>query len=539
MESDMRKLRIVVTGIGLTLLPTAGSVAEAAARVVPHLEVQQVFDADLSGDGDSQTYSAIAAGIDASVAGPRTEGQISYRYERRIPWNDNFGTEDVHSGLARGRADVIPNLLSVDGGAIALRTRSDIRGGAPVFLTGDDKNTTQVYGFYGGPSLDTRAGPLKLGANYRFGYVKVKDHGSFVLPNGQPALDRFDHATNHDVDVSIAMPSGDLPFAWTVTAGYTRENASQLDQRFVGKYVRNDVVFPVSPTLALTGGIGYEDIKVTERAALRDSNGVPILSGSGRFITDPDSPRLIAYQTDGLIWDVGAIWKPNRRTTIEGRFGRRYGGRAVTGSLDYKLSRRTAVRVAVYDAIDSFGRSLTRGLGSLPTSFNVNRNPLTGDFSGCIFGSDPGTGGCLDDTLQSISTANYRSRGVVGMLSGERGPWTFGVGAGYANHKYLTPRSAALFSVDGIADESVYTEANATRRLSSVSGVTGSVFANWYNSGINRAPSVSDIGATASYYRNFTDHLVGQVSAGVYNTHVKNAGNSAHAQAVVSLRYQF
>lgn len=515
------------------------SVASAEARVTPYIEAQQVLDAEFNNGGDVLTYSTIAAGVDGSATGKRVEAQISYRYEHRIPWNKDLSRDNVHSGLARARADLVSNLLSVEGGAIATRARSDIRGDAPVFFSGDNNNVTQVYGVYAGPRLTAKAGPLAINGTYRVGYIKVDDDFRVTLPSGQAALDRFDHATSHDANLSVGMPAGDLPFAWTVTGGYTLEKASQLDQRFAGKYVRGDVTFPVSPHLALTGGAGYEDIKVTQRAPLRDANGFPIFDSRGRLITDPVSPRLPAYDTDGLIWDVGAIWKPNRRTTVQVRGGRRYGGRAITGSLDYQVRRNAALRIGVYDAIESFGRALTRGLASLPTSFDVNRNPLTGDFGGCVFGTTPGTGACFDDALQSITTANYRSRGFYAIFSGERGPWAFGIGSGYSSHKYLTPQAAQLFTVDGVVDKSASFEAQATRDLSSVSSVSGNLSANWYSSGIRGASNVTNIGATVAYSRNLTDRLLGFGSVGVYNYRIQRAGSSSHGQAVIGLRYQF
>jgi hypothetical protein len=518
----------------------ASSPAAAEARITPYIEAQQVVDAEFNNGGDVLTYSTLAAGVDGSITGKRTEAQISYRYEHHIPWNGKDSSENIHSGLARARADVLPRLLSVEGGAIAMRARSDIRGDAPAFFTTNDKNVTQVYGLYAGPNLTTKAGPLSIIGTYRLGYVKVEDNFSLTLPNGQPLLDRYNHALSHDANLSVGMPSGDLPFGWTVTGGYTREEVSQLDQRYTGKYVRGDVTVPVSAYLALTGGAGYEDIRVTERAPLRDANGIPILGSNGRFITDPNSPRLIGYNTDGLIWDVGAIWKPNRRTTLQARGGQRYGGRAITGSLDYQMGRNVALRVAVYDAIESFGRALTRGLTQLPTSFDVNRNPLTGDFGGCVFGTTPGSGACFDDTLQSIATANYRSRGAYAILSGERGPWSFGVGTAYANHKYLAPQIAQqLFTIDGIVDKSISFQAQATRKLSSTSSITGDILANWYSSGINNAPNVTNVGATVAYSRNFTERLVGFTGVGIYNYRIQRAGSSTHGQAVIGLHYQF
>jgi len=512
--------------------------ASAETRIAPYIEAQQVLDAEFNNGGDVLTYTTVMAGIDGSITGKRVEAQVSYRYEHRIPWDNKISSEDAHSGLARARAHVVPDLLSMEGGAIAMRARSDVRG-APVFLSSDKNAATQVYGAFAGPDLKTHAGPLSVNASYRLAYVAVDDNATFALPTGQPPVDRFDHATSHDASLSVGMPSGRLPFGWTVTGGYTRESASQLDQHYTGKYVRGDVTVPVTPHLAITGGAGYEDIRVSQRSPLRDANGVPIFDTGGRLVTDPASPRQTSYETDGLIWDVGATWRPNRRITIQARGGERNGGRAITGSIDYQIRRHVALRVGVYDAIESFSRALTRGLAQLPTSFDVNRNLLTGDFGGCVFGNQPGTGACLGDVLQSITTANYRSRGVYAVMSGERGPWRYGFGGSYSEHKYLTSQIVGLFNVDGIVDKSFTYQADVSRRLSSVSEISGDVFANWYSSGFNGAPNVSNVGATISYSRELTNHLTGYVAAGAYNYRLQHVGSSNHGQLMAGLRYQF
>lgn len=533
------RLRIIARFFTLLGLLFGGSAAWADARITPYLEVQQVLDADFNNGGDVLTYTTLAAGVDGSVRNKRVEAQLSYRYERRVPWDKSMSNENVHSGLARARAELVPNLLAMEGGAIAMRARSDIRGAAPLLFSSNDDNITQVYGFYAGPDVTAKAGPLSVNANYRFGYVKVKDNFDLSLPAGQIPLDRYDDATSHDASVSVGMPTGVLPFAWTVTGGYTREDASQLDQRYVGRYVRGDITVPVSAHLALTGGAGYEKIRLSQRAPLRDADGFPILNARGRYITDPNSPRLMGYDTDGLIWDVGAVWKPNRRTVLQVRGGHRYGGRAITGSLDYQMRRNMALKVAIYDGIDSFGRGLMRGLATLPTSFIVNRNSLTGDFGGCIFGSTPGTGACLDDSLQSISAANYRSRGGYAILSADRGPWNFGIGAGYANHKYLAPQISQIFNIDGAVDESISFEAQVTRRLSASSEITGQMQANWYSSGLNNAPNVTNFGGTVAYTRNLTERLIGFGSVGVYNSRIQGFGSNTHGQALIGARFQF
>ena len=102
--------------------------------MAPYVEVGQLFSADLNG-GDSVTFTTLAAGVNAQVDSARAQGQVSYRYEHRIGWNDRYGGGDIHSGLARGLYRITPD-LSIDGGALATRTRTDIRGAAPGVLVG-------------------------------------------------------------------------------------------------------------------------------------------------------------------------------------------------------------------------------------------------------------------------------------------------------------------------------------------------------------------------------------------------------------------
>jgi uncharacterized protein (PEP-CTERM system associated) len=525
--------------LALALIAAVMTPAGARTRVSPYIEVQQVLDADLGNGGDVLTYTTVAAGVDVSASSRRVEAQISYRYERRIPNDRSLTVSDIHSGLARMRASIVPDLLSLEAGGIATRTRTDIRGAAPVFLTGDAQNVSQLYGVYGGPTLAKTIGDVSVAASYRLGYVTVDEDIGVTLPGGQPVRDRYDHATTHNLTASMAMPAGALPFGWTVSGGYAREDASQLDQRYEAKYARGDIVLPVSATLALVGGVGYENIEISERAVLRDGNGVPLRDAEGRFRTDPGSARLLAYQTDGLIYDAGVIWRPNRRTTIEARGGYRYGGTMFTASLDYQIRANAGLRIGVYDMVDSLGRSLTRGLAGLPTSFDVSRNPLTGDFNGCVFGTTPGTGGCLGDSLQSIATANYRSRGVSILFGATRGPWRFGLGGGYANRKYLARDNILAFGLDGVVDESAGLSATINRRFSERSGINNALYANWYGSSIAAAPDVYNYGATSSYYRYFTDRLSGQATLGLYGYDQSGFDSRLAAQLILGARYQF
>ena len=232
MRADHRAL-IAIGLLGSTMLAAP---AHAEKRISPYIEIGQVFEADLNNGGDVLTYTAVSAGIEATVRNARTEVQISYRYERRFDYDGNIDVNDNHTGLARIHQQLVPNLLSFDAGGIATRSRIDMRGAAPQVGGSRSDNTTQIYSAFAGPTLSTNMGGLDIGGAYRFGYTKVEDSSSVRLPAGQQRLDGYDDATAHLVTASIGMRPGDLPVGWQVSGGFERENVGQLDQRYEGKF---------------------------------------------------------------------------------------------------------------------------------------------------------------------------------------------------------------------------------------------------------------------------------------------------------------
>ncbi|MEG3124697.1 hypothetical protein [Sphingomonas sp. GB1N7] len=533
----MMRTPFLVVG-GVALLAASPAVAGPRTSITPYIELGQVLTANLQ-TGDVLTYSTASAGVDATISTRNVEVQLSYNYQHNFSWDKRYGDDDLHSGLARASVKVAPG-VSIDGGALATRARSDIRGAAPAVLAGRQDNVTQLYSAYVGPSVATHVGPASLNASYRFGYTKVEAPGATGVAPGSPRLDNFDDSKTHLATASIGVASGHgLPVGVTVSGQYERDDASQLKQRYEGRFGRGDVVVPVLPTLALTAGAGYEKIKVSQKDPVVDGvTGQPVVDANGRFVTDEASPRRIAYETDGLIYDAGLVWKPSPRTTLQARVGKRYGGMTYTGSLSYAASRSIGVQIAVYDSVDTFGRQLRDGIAALPSSFVDQRDAFSQQFSGCTFGqSNSAAGSCLNGVLQSISTASYRARGVDAVISANRGPLSFGVGAGYANRKLYAPGGVG-YTVYGVTDQSYYGQAYVSAHLDRNSGINGNVFVNYYESGLSNAPAVFSTGATASYYRNF-GRVGTTLSAGVYNFSQEGFEDQTSGQAQVGVRYSF
>lgn len=533
--------------LACALLATTAIVASpAAARshyVAPYIEAAQGVAADLSNGDDVVTYSSLAAGIDAGVSTGRTDGQISYRYERRFTWEDGSDDLSVHSGLARVTTQVAPWLL-LDAGALATRQRSDIRGAAPINFAGTTDNLTQVYSLFAGPSVQKRAGPFDVVGSYRFGYTKVEGNTDITLAPGAPRLDAYDSSTSHVAQASIGVPANRIaPFGVTLSGAYEREDASQLDQQYEGFYGRGDVVLPVSRTVALRAGAGYEKIKATQRDPLVDAAGNAVVDRNGRFVTDPNSPERIAYDTDGLIYDAGVIWRPSPRLELQATAGYRYGGETYTGALSWRMSEVSGLQVVVYDAIETFGRQLRDGIAGLPTSFQTQNDPFGQVFGGCVFarqggGQQGGAGGCLNDVFQSISTASYRARGIDGAWTISRGRTSWGVGAGYANRRLYAPNVAVGTQVLGLEDQSAYAQLFYSRALSRVSGFDANLYGNWFSSELPGAQDVYGGGLNGTYSHSF-GRLGASLSGGLYAYDQGDFDTQVSAQALLGARYNF
>jgi len=504
--------------------------------VSPYLEVGQVLTADLKNGGDVLTYTTVAAGVDAAIVTNRAELAATLRYEHRFGWGGGLEDSDTISGLARGRIEAARG-LNLEGGALATRTRADGQGADSGLFIGDASNVANLYSIYAGPTFARRIAGLDVGAGYRFGYTKVDvDEPAILSPGSQPQ-DIFDSSTNHIAWASVGARPGDLPFGWQLSGGYEREDASQLDQRFEGKYARADVTMPIGPTVALLGGVGYEDIEIGQRDPVLDVNGVPVRDANGRFVTDKSTPRQLSFDTDGLIWDAGVMWQPSRRTSATARVGRRYGDTIYTGSFAYRADHATTIQVGVYDGLSSLGRGLSGGLAALPTQFDPTRNPIGGNINPCVFGQQGG--GCLSNQLGNATSAQYRSRGVQATIGSRFAGWSYGVGIGYDQRKLLAPLLSPIASLNGIKDENYYLFLSAGRQLDVDSDISLSGYVNYFDNG---APGVSDVqsaGLSAAYSRRFWRGLTGTAAASLNAFDQDGFNSQLIGSALVGLRYNF
>lgn len=508
--------------------------------VVPYIEASQVLTAQIEPTSDVVTYTSVAAGVDANIQGRNSAASASVRYERRFGW-DGTPDSDVISGVARAGIALVPRVLSLEAGALASRTGVTGNGGTnPGTLAIDDDRTSQVYSVYAGPSLRTRLNDLEVQASYRFGYTRVDAPDQVVFaPDATQPVDIFDESTQHAAAARVGFaPNTVLPIGVGVGAGWNEQNISNLDQRIRDRWARADVTIPVSRTLAVVGGVGYEDVEVSLRDAVRDPvTNDPVIGADGRYVVDESSPRIIAYDADGLIWDAGVMWRPSRRTSMQARVGRRYGSTTYYGSLSYAASQRSNLNIGVYDGLTSFGGGLNDTLAQLPDNFQAFRNPISGNVGGCVASLEGSN--CIAGALGSVRSAAYRNRGVAVSYGMDFGRTQAGIGMGYDRRKFIAAPGTVLASADGVIDENYWVGVYAGHQLDRRSGVNANLYANWFETGFDTDASGLGYSASASYYRNITGGLTGTAAVGLDGITQQDLPDVMTASALLGLRYSF
>ncbi|MEL7518657.1 MAG: preprotein translocase subunit YajC [Pseudomonadota bacterium] len=508
---------------------------QSSTFVQPYIEVNQVLTAQLTPGDDVLTFTQIAAGVDTTIQGRNSVASVSVRYERNIGYGDAVDTDAI-SGVARGSLAIVPRAVTFEAGALASRARIDGGGGVSSNPLVAEDQTSDIYSLYAGPTIATRAGAVDIKGSAFVGYNRIEVSDAFVTEEGD-ALDVFDESVTYAGQIRAGNQAGNgLPIGIGIGAGAFQEDVDTLDQRVRDLYVRGDVTVPLTDNFAVVGGVGYEDVEVSSRDALRDAEGNPIIGDDGRFVTDTSGPRRIAFDVDGFIWDVGVQWNPSRRTSLTATVGRRYASTTYYGNFSYVPDSRSAVAINVYDGLTGFGGALTNSLSGLDADFSATRNALTGDFTGLVQGEDGATG---LGTLGSTRGTAFRGRG--GNISYQRtiGRFNTAIVAGYDRRTFVGAEDTVFEAFDGLRDESYYLVGTVGSDVGQSGNITASAYANWFNSQLNQS-DLTAYGASAAYNRSLTSRLIARAAVAVdYFDSDFSEEDFAAASALVGLRYNF
>ncbi|GEN98881.1 hypothetical protein NSE01_07140 [Novosphingobium sediminis] len=511
-------------------------------KIQPYIELSQSVLARLQPTHETLTYSSVAVGVDASLTGRRTEGSVSVRYERRFAESGNIVSNDTISGLARVRHDLVPRELTIEAGGLATRTRFDPSGASRLGSVETGDRVAQVYSLYAGPAVSTHVGEVAVKGSYLLGYTKVNTPRLPVtgLPAGQPQPqgDIFNHSVAQSAQASVGVAPGTvLPIGLTASGAYNQEDIANLDQRVRELRAGLQATLPINQELALIGDVGWQDVKVSSRDAVRGPGGVPVVGSDGRYVTDKSKPRQIAYDVTGLTWDVGVMWRPSRRTSLSAFVGRRYDSMTYYGSLSYTPNARNALQIDVFDAVSGFGSTIGNAVRGLPTDFTADRNPFSGDISGCAAGAQ--SGGCVNGALGSIASAAFRTRGVSASYSHSLGKLRMGLGAGYLRRKFIGAKGTVLEAANGRTDQNFYVSGQISGPIDRLTAFTVAVYDSWYKSGVSELADVNSFGVNAGLTHQFTRRLVGNAGVGLDMINRKAFSDDLIATGQVGLRYNF
>lgn len=509
---------------------------QRTGRIVqPYIEVSQVVSAELTPGDDVLTYTQVAAGVDVNVQGRNSGVAVSLRYERNIGYGDAIDTDTV-SGIARGTLAVVPGTLSLEAGALASRSRADGGGATTANPLVREDAESRFYSAYAGPSLRTRVGDVGVEGVARVGYNRFEADNALVTQGGN-VVDVFDDSVTYMGQLRAGTRPGEpLPVGLAVTAGGFQEDISNLDQRVRDLYVRGDVTVPVSRTLALVGGVGYENVEISSRDALRDANGNPVIGTDGRFVTDESGPRRIAFDVDGLLWDVGVLWRPSSRTSLAASVGRRYDSTTYYGTFTYVPSQRSSFALSAYDGVSGFGGVINNALAGLDSDFEAIRNPVTGDFGGLVSGTQ---GQALVGTIGSARSAAFRGRGVRASYQRQMGRTSAALGVGYDRRTFIAAAGTVLSPLNGLTDQSYYVIGGLSRQVGESANISTNAYVNWFD-GAGANNDATSAGVSAAYNQSITQRLVGRAAIAVdYVDSEFTAQDFAFATALVGLRYNF
>jgi len=505
------------------------------AHLSPYIEAAQVISAQLAPTHDVLTWSTLAAGVDGGLDGRNTQASFSVRYERRFGYG-KADNGDTISGLARASVGIIPRTVAFEAGALATRTSTD--GGAALPGSVDPNQSTRLWSAYAGPTLSTHAGDVAVNGAYRVGYTEVGSGGGVRAPGTGSSVDVFDHSVTQMASVHAGVAPGEaLPVGIGVGGAFYQEDISNLDQRIRDLNLRADLAVPVSDTVSLVGGVGYEKVRVSSRDVVRDSvTKLPVVGSDGRYVTDHSAPRRIAYDTSGLIWDAGVTWRPSRRTAFEAHVGRRYGSTTYYGSFGWRATRRSTLNVSVYDSIAGFGGTINKALVDLPTDFEVSRNPVTGDINGCVATMEKGA--CLTSAFGAVRSATFRSRGIQASYAIEAGRLGMGLGAGYDRRKFIAAPGTILAAANGVTDENAWLSGWLSAQLDRDSTLSTFAYIDWFNSRLDGSDGTA-VGANASYNRLLGRHLSANAALSIQGIQRSKAVDTWDASAMLGLRYSF
>lgn len=306
----------------------------------------------------SDFFTTISPSIAITGNSPRLEGSLVFAPQLRrylsTPSENSIST----TFAGRGRAIVVPELFFVDvSGTSALQSRSGGQGQTAT-LSRDDQVQTTNYSI--APYLQRRFGDYgiaELGVSYQQTFTDAKS-GVAVSPFSQPITTR--PATTSGVHTSFITGEFLNRMVVRTEASSSRSTGGGALQGASRSKAGSDIAYKITRVVALTGALGWEDIKYGGTTPFK-SSGLT-WSGGVRLTPDPDTSISVSYgrRDAGNSASLDATYAPTARI----RLSARYSEGLSTGQEDFQNA------LALSD-LDANGTAVDRQTG-IPISVTNN-----------------------------------------------------------------------------------------------------------------------------------------------------------------------
>ena len=321
----------------------------------------------------------------------------------------------THQLLASGRLEAVENHFFIGADARAGLNSANSSAETVDAINFNSSNGQQSYAFGITPVYRHRLN--------RYANFVSSNRFDWVTYSGNDGGDGSDGSRGQTLNASIRSGRYFNAFNWNLNATQRKTfyNSDQEDQ------TRNDYTaglgYRFGPRWAVTGLIGYEDNDIQ---------------------TNRDD-------TNGFIWDVGARWTPNPRTSVSAEYGDRYFGDRYSANISHR-SRRTRLSAGL--SRDVSNRRQEQLVDSFFFLEDESGNPLLDQNGNPIVVNNPNLANTDEDFI------NTQLRGAM-TITGRRTSVT--ITGDIANRDYeVSPRDEDSYGLTVSARRDLGSSINAT-----------------------------------------------------------------------------
>lgn len=385
----MKKLPLLLSGLGLSIIPMTGSAADWI--IAPAITVEQIYtdNALLTNDGEeNESITRITPSISAYREGARARVDFNYAPEYRHYWEDTEDNELVHFLRAEGNTELVEDHLFLDGWGTADLTNITSSGRTGIDGLTGRSDSTEVYTAGISPYFTARMG------NYSTFEAR------YTADTVNYSADGVDDNQGQQVDLVLGSGRAFTNQIWELSAMQNVVDYDNLDEDNEIKQVRAEFAQQLTRQWAIAFSAGYEEFDLALNTDLDDS-----------------------------LWTVGIIYTPSSRTRLAIGGGERAFGddyyldfshrtqRTVwtaTYERDFSSARDELIRPSLFQRQDAFGNLVRDAVLESPP--NVERG-----------------------SSATLSAEFFEVERVVGNFTFATGKSTLSLGAVHTDRTYEDP----------------------------------------------------------------------------------------------------